>query len=494
MIDPNDLSSDPKRILLPSALMHDLRTPINHIVGYSEMLIDQMAEGVQEDPSADLHRVSAAAKNLLALIDRSFVSSSGEAAALPILDKSNSASTPPLQLANSISVSTPSETPSGERTAQGLFLVVDDNEGNRDLLSRLLQRQGYDVDTTENGRLALEKMQDGSYDLVLLDIMMPEMDGFEVLHRIKADDRLKRVPVIMISALGEMDSVARCIEMGAEDFLPKPFNPTILNSRIGACLEKKRVRDHEMRLFDELEHNYKRLKELERLRDDLTQMIVHDLRTPLTSLITGMQTLEVVGDLNVDQKEMRDIALVGGQTLLGMINDLLDVEKLESGAMQLNYDVLSVRDLVTESVGQVSSLLENKQLKIVEQVEAELPSLLGDAGKLRRTLVNLLGNAIKFTPAAGTVTVGARVGGDRQSVEFFVSDTGEGIPPESFERIFEKFGQVESRQSGRTMSTGLGLTFCRLAVEAHGGHIEVESAPGQGSNFSFTIPLPSASG
>ena len=251
--------------------------------------------------------------------------------------------------------------------------------------------------------------------------------------------------------------------------------------------ERRRVHDLERRFTAELQDSYHRLQELEKLRDDLTRMIIHDLRTPLTSVIAGMQTLEVVGDLNDDQREMMGIAVVGGETLLGMINDLLDVEKLESGSMPLEYAALSPAALVAFAVSQVASLAESERLTLVQQVAADLPPFEGDEGKLRRTLVNLLGNAIKFTPRGGTITVGAM--GTDDGIVFSVRDTGEGIPAEAFGRIFEKFGQVSSRQGGRTTSTGLGLTFCKLAVEAHGGRIGVESVPGQGSTFRFTIPL-----
>jgi signal transduction histidine kinase len=275
--------------------------------------------------------------------------------------------------------------------------------------------------------------------------------------------------------------------MGAEDYLCKPFEPALLKARIGACLETKRARDRETHLFEQLQQNYKRLQELEKQRDDLTNMIVHDLRTPLTSVILGMQTVEVVGDLNETQHEIMAIAADGAQTLLGMINDLLDVEKMESGSMLLDYAVLCAADLIANATGQIASLAASKNLTLVPQIAA-LPPFQGDKDKLVRTLVNLLGNAIKFTPDGGTITVAARCA-DARSLVFSVSDSGEGIPPEAFEHIFEKFGQVASRQSGRVMSTGLGLTFCKLAVEAHGGHIGVESTPGAGSTFSFTIPL-----
>jgi signal transduction histidine kinase len=253
--------------------------------------------------------------------------------------------------------------------------------------------------------------------------------------------------------------------------------------------ERRRVHDLELRYTSELQDSYKRLQELEKLRDDLTNMIIHDLRTPLTSVIAGMQTLDIVGDLNPEQHEMMGIAVEGGETLLGMINDLLDVEKMESGTMQLEYSTLAPEALITGALGQIASLAESKKLSLVSQVAPNLPTFQGDAGKLTRTLVNLIGNAIKFTPSGGAITVEARLSEDGDSIVFAVTDTGEGIPKESFERIFEKFGQVENRKAGRMMSTGLGLTFCKLAVEAHGGHIAVESTPGHGATFCYSIPL-----
>ena len=239
----------------------------------------------------------------------------------------------------------------------------------------------------------------------------------------------------------------------------------------------------------EIEGLYEQMRTLARVKNDLTNMIVHDLRTPLSSIIGGMQTLEAIGDLTEEQQEMVSISITGGERLLGMINSLLDVEKMESGEMQLNYAALSPGALVTTAVSQVTSLAENSGLTLVPQIEPDLPLFQGDADKIGRTLVNLLGNAIKFTPAGGTVTVAVQKGEDPGFLLFSVRDTGEGIPPDAFERIFEKFGQVESRQGGRTQSTGLGLTFSKLAVEAHGGKISVDSVPGKGSIFSFTIPL-----
>ena len=144
-------------------------------------------------------------------------------------------------------------------------------------------------------------------------------------------------PVIMISALSDIDGVARCIEMEAETISPKPFNATLLKARVASCLAKKLAHDQKLSLYEQLQSNMARLQKVEKLRDALTQMIVHDLRTPLTSIISGMQPLNMVGELSADKQAMMDIAVAGGTTLLGMINDLLDVEKLEAGSMQLEY-------------------------------------------------------------------------------------------------------------------------------------------------------------
>jgi signal transduction histidine kinase len=383
----------------------------------------------------------------------------------------------------------PKETATPADRTQAAILVVDDDADNRNVLTRGLTAQGHAVVEAEDGRQALDAIQAGSFDLVLLDIMMPEMDGFEVLRRLKSDALHKHIPIIMVSAAGELDAAVRCIELGADDYLPKPFDRTLLKARTGACLERKRAHDRETRFTAELQESYRRLQEVERMRDDLTHMMVHDLRTPLTSVITGMQTLPVVGDLNETQQEVARIATSGGETLLGMINDLLDVQKMESGEMQLDYADVSPAELVASAVGQVASLAESAGLSIDQHVRSDLPTVRGDADLFRRTLVNLLGNAIKFSPEGGTVTVAAEQTPDAGSLEFRVTDTGEGIPLEAFDRIFEKFGQVETRRKGRAMSTGLGLTFCKLAVEAHGGSIAVESALGRGSVFFITVPL-----
>ena len=463
-------------------LRHDLRTPIGHVLGYGEMVRDELAALSRPDLMADMEKIHAAGQRLLAMVNDRL---SAEALGL-------TAEAPPAPVRTAALPLEGRPMPSGdsrdESEDSGLLLIVDDNEDNRDVLARRLEKQGHWAVTASSGPEALTALTEQPFDLVLLDILMPEMDGYEVLSRIKADPKTQRLPVIMISALDEIDSIVRCIEMGAADYLPKPFNPTLLRARVGASLREKRARDREQRYTAELAESYRRLQELERLRDDLTHMIVHDLRTPLTSLLSGLQTVPLVGDLNPVQAEMLEIAVTGGETLLGMINDLLDVEKMEQETVPLTITEQTAAELVQQAYLQVSLLAASNSLTLAQEIAPDLPPFAGDEDKLKRTLVNLIGNAIKFTPSGGTITVGAAQAQDN-SVLFSVRDTGEGIPPEAFERIFEKFGQVENRQAGRKMSTGLGLTFCKLAVEAHGGRIWVESAPGRGSIFFFTVPM-----
>jgi two-component system, sensor histidine kinase and response regulator len=207
-----------------------------------------------------------------------------------------------------------------------------------------------------------------------------------------------------------------------------------------------------------------------------------------------MQSLDLLGELNEEQRELACMSVNGGKALLGMINDLLDISKMEQGAMALEMAHFSPAELAAQALQQVELIAREKRLTLATDIAPALAALRADEEKLRRTLVNLLGNAVKFTSDEGRVTLSIQPGKEGRELNFAVADTGEGIPAEAFERIFAKFGQVESRKAGRRMSTGLGLTFCKMAVEAHGGRIWVESELGKGSTFRFTIPVSHGSG
>lgn len=234
-------------------------------------------------------------------------------------------------------------------------------------------------------------------------------------------------------------------------------------------------------------------KRNEELREDMADMLVHDLRTPLSALSFGLHTMRLLGGLNEAQQQCVEVSLEGGQTSLDMLDDLLDISKMEAGALGLQRRAVSATVLVEHTLRQVEWLARSKGLHLESEVAPDLPNFCADEEKLRRTLVNLMGNAIKFTPAGGTVRVSAHPAkSDREghhAIRFVVSDNGEGIPREAFGKIFEKFGQVETRMAGHGSSSGLGLTFCKMIVEAHGGHIRVESELGRGSTFEFVLPV-----
>jgi CheY-like chemotaxis protein len=234
-------------------LRHDLRTPINSIIGYSEMLQEEAEALNQTDIIPDLRKIRSAAERFLFLIDDVVDFSRIEAGEMaPHLQASDTAAI--IQGAMTAASSLEEDTVEEVRTDRGRLLIVDDNEINRDVLARRLGRQGYTTAAAENGRKALEMVQTQKFDLLLLDIMMPELNGYEVLRHLKADSHLRDIPVIMISALDDMDSIVRCIKLGAEDYLPKPFDPVLLRARIGASLEKKRLRDQEIEYLHNVDH------------------------------------------------------------------------------------------------------------------------------------------------------------------------------------------------------------------------------------------------
>jgi len=317
---------------------HHLRTPLNDVIGYTEMLLEESEDLSDESVAADLNRIHTAGARMLEMIDE-LVHVFEIAAGKMALDLKTFQQSDMIQdLVATIQpvTETEIEVPEEER---GFLLVVDDNEMNRDMLSRRLKRQGHRVAVAENGRQALAMMEDERFDLVLLDMMMPEMNGYQVLEHVRRSPTLNDIPVIMISAMSEIDSVVRCIELGAEDYLTKPFNPVLLRARIGACLEKKFLRDREKSYLRQIEEEKKRADDL--LHVIFPAAIVQELKATnqvkprrhnnvavlfadlvsFTAYCEGRQPEEIVDSLQVLTDAFEEIAIRHGLQKIKTIGD-----------------------------------------------------------------------------------------------------------------------------------------------------------------------------
>ncbi|BCM93674.1 adaptive-response sensory-kinase SasA [Abditibacteriota bacterium] len=380
------------------------------------------------------------------------------------------------------------------------ILIVDDEPDLQVLIRQRFRRSirsgEFEFFFALNGLEALQQLREHSdIEVVLTDINMPQMDGLTLLNELKTLNNSGHcAKAVVVSAYGDLDNIRTAMNRGAFDFLMKPIDFGDVEITINKTLEyvaqgRESRRAEEYRIARNVaETNYSQLKELEKLRDSLTHMIVHDLRTPLTAVLGGLHTVPALGDLTPLQQEFLEIATLSSETLLGMINDLLSISKMESGALKIIRREVQVHELARRAVEQVRFLARGKEIDLQHELTEELPVLHAEEEMLSRVLVNLIGNAIKFTPEEGQVWLGVQHDVQKNEMVFTIKDTGQGIPAEEFERIFDKFGQVDGGTGTRT-STGLGLTFCKMAVEAHGGHIWVESTLGEGSAFFFTIPL-----
>jgi two-component system sensor histidine kinase/response regulator len=359
------------------------------------------------------------------------------------------------------------------------ILLVDDTPENLHLLCTMLKAHGYKVRPVSSGEFALRAVQSSPPDLVLLDITMPGMSGLEVCERLKADEAWRDIPVLFLSALNETADKVRGFQAGGVDYVTKPFQLEEVEARVRTHLELRRK-------TIELERSYKKLRELERLRDSLTHMVVHDMRSPLLALGLSLDMMAESGGSAYSGLDLLRLARQSVTNLIEMATTMLDVSRLESYQMMLNRVPTDLVALAQESIEAHRVMAKSRPLTLESAgpVQAEV-----DLDVIRRVIGNLIGNALKFTSAQGAVAI--RVASDGERARVAVEDNGPGIAPEKQRHIFEKFSQLDNAK-GLT-GTGLGLAFSKLAVEAHGGTIGIESKPGSGSIFWFALPLRSVS-
>ncbi|MBK34308.1 MAG: hypothetical protein CME26_02115 [Gemmatimonadetes bacterium] len=310
---------------------------------------------------------------------------------------------------------------------------------------------------------------------MLLEVMMPRMDGSEVCQKLKSDETTRFIPIVMVTALKDLDDKIKSIEAGADDFLTKPIVKIELLTHIKSLVRVKP-------LHDDLGRSYRELQELQDTKEHLTQMIIHDLKNPLTGIKAN---LEIVGmDDLTDTRECLEAAQRSSDLLYSMIQDLLDISRMEEGELTLSREAMNFNELGQDVVNEVDAPAQAEGKDVRLEVDDGLPSVPADRDLVYRVVSNLMLNAIKHTGRGGTITLKGRKVDD--SVQINVADNGHGIPEDYLERIFEKFGQVDRK---RRSGAGLGLTLCKVAIEAHGGKIWVESVEGEGSTFSFVLPL-----
>lgn len=366
------------------------------------------------------------------------------------------------------------------------ILAVDDSPDNLFLVQTILEDKGYQVSLAENGSSALSSIQKSPPDLILLDVMMPGMDGYEVTRRVRqAQARLGFIPILLITA-HQQSSVVEGLDAGADDFIRKPVDMDELLARVRSLLR--------------LKHSIDEREQLARQREDFVSRLTHDLRTPLVAAdrMLNLFLEDAFGTVSAEMREAIDVMIRSNKNLLQMVNTLLEVYRHDAGSKTLTFSPVDLRQVVEEVIQELAPLAQMQALSLESEVlqspaagERFSAVVLGDRLELRRVLTNLVGNAIKFTDVGSVVvrvSAAMRESDSEQSsqwVKLEVEDTGAGIPPADQATLFERFRQGDHKRAG----SGLGLYLSRRIVEAHQGTIEAESQIGQGSKFTIWLPM-----
>ncbi|MFA6540418.1 MAG: hybrid sensor histidine kinase/response regulator [Bacteroidota bacterium] len=358
------------------------------------------------------------------------------------------------------------------------ILVVDDTEDNLDLLEFAMKRKPFTMLRAMSGKECLQIARKEIPDIIILDIQMPEMDGFETLKRLRAEPVTAGIPVIFLTAQRkDPQSIERGLELGAEEFLTKPIDTEELLVRTRMLLKLKKLE-----------------AELERTKADFMAMLVHDLRSPLSGIKSVIEYFREIfkqnNNLSPDQYSLFETIDDSAARMLALINDILDLSKLESGNINLDKQQIDFH-LIVEMVSRDFKIqFKKKEIHFEAAIPENIPMVNIDINKIGQVLMNLISNALKFVPVGGNITVTVDVPKDApEYLQISVIDNGMGIPKEELPAIFDRYKQASSAKKIRQKGTGLGLAVCKLLVEAHGGKISVESEVGKSTTFSFTLPI-----
>ncbi|HJV34071.1 hybrid sensor histidine kinase/response regulator [Geomonas sp.] len=358
-------------------------------------------------------------------------------------------------------------------------MIVDDTPANIEVVSESLGDE-YEMIFATSGAEALDLIREDKPDLILLDIMMPGMDGYEVCSILKGDPATRDIPVIFVTAMIQEEDEIRGLELGAIDYITKPITPHVVRARVKNHLEMKRYRD----LLENLS------TAADRTKKEFLRGVSHELRTPLTPII-GMTDLVLTSEEDDEKRKYLSLVQKAAMKLLGLIEDLIETSRLEGDEVHLEQRPFQLKPFLDSLAAELGPLAVSKGLKLSLSVDPELPeTVVADQGMLHKVLSVLLGNAVKFT-AQGEVALDALRGssGSGLLVHFAVADTGIGIAEEDLERIFNDFTQSDGAITRAYPGLGLGLTLARRIIELMEGRIWAESRQGVGSIFHVEIPL-----
>jgi two-component system sensor histidine kinase/response regulator len=354
------------------------------------------------------------------------------------------------------------------------ILVVDDDRINLRIIGGILRTEGYEISEAVSGEQALEMYAESRPNLVLLDVMMPGIDGFETCRIIKRTYGATSAPVVFITAKSEADDVLMGFDVGGVDYLTKPFRPKEVLARIRTHLSNQLL--------------VEQLSKANAAKDRFLGMCAHDLRNPLSS-IRGLAELmgeNTIGPLNQEQREVVYTIQGASQSMLQLVNELLDVATIEAGHLRLSMEPTWIGELIEKSVHLSNIEAAKKDTRIVMAETADNPLINLDRNKIRQVVDNLISNAVKYSPRNSVITV--KLFFDGPMAGFAVRDDGPGIPEGERHLLFKEYGRLSNRPTGGEKSTGLGLAICRKIIEAHGGTIGVQNNTDRGCEFAVRLP------
>jgi len=360
------------------------------------------------------------------------------------------------------------------------ILVVEDEVITGMAIKKMLQNLGYNVPVVvTSGEEAIKKVKENKPDLVLMDIhLFGEMDGIEAASRIHS---FSDIPVIYLTAFSDEKTLERAKITEPYAYMIKPLKDRELQINIEIAFFKHKI--EKMSLENEA------LLQAKKTKSEFMMAMTHELRTPLNSIIGFSELLKKkdFGELNKIQEKYVDNIHLSGKNLLMIINDILDLSKVEAGKIDLSIERISIVDVINESIAIIKDINTQKKIQVFTEIDPELDLIKADRNRIRQVLYNLLSNAMKFSKPQGSVTVTARKEGDMAQIS--VSDTGIGIKEENIGRLFKEFEQSDRGTSRHFGGTGLGLVISKKFIELHSGSIWVRSKYGEGSTFYFTLPL-----